>query len=611
MATLTGTASPEALLPTPTTGVSHVRGVTAAGGSIQHKTLVISPFHYGAVGDGTADDTVALNAVFTAARAAVVSSQHTHVKIDMSGGIYKITGSGINGTGFQAWNLEICGGVLLGNTTGKAVLDMAGSRGYVMRNVMITGDATNMPTVGILCARTTTSFGYCDNCLFDNVNIIGHFSVATFFGYAQETTTHLHCRYWQYNYDASIVIWQRSNTYTLTSEFQTLVTGAHSFINCAYITCDIRYGGSTHRNTVTAISNAAEAVVAVSGTNIFQNGDEVIMFLATGMTQINAYKAVVKDRTASQFTMTGVDSSAFGAFTGSCYAYRPMTGPGIYMSGMQDHRFINCYLVAIGDDAIQMDCNTGIWISNTFQFLNEGALDRSVVRVTSGAGVEEFIDCTWDFYNTHCRTSFFSTDGAQTIYIKGGSVKVKSHTTNVALPLADTANYADYAFINGVDIFYPNIAGVAPSSYGAFRAKLTAEDNGGEVALYRHELLDTRNVNYTPAVVATTNVITTLGTCSGRIRFKSENLAYFAASAVITTNGPATGEISIPMPAGITGQAAQKQALNAFALTGTTRTACVAELVVSGTSIKVVKYDGTYPGANATTIIVTGEIETA
>lgn len=554
---------------------------------------VLRPSMFGAVGDGVADDTAALNALFAKVRSLIVSSQYVRVKVDLNGGSYKVTGSGINGTGMQAWNLEICNGTLLGNTTGKAVLDMCGSRGYVMRNVMITGDLTNIPSVGILCARTT-SLGFCDNCLFDNVNVIGHFSVAPFFAYAQETTTHLHCRYWQYNYSGKIAIFQRSNTYTVTSEFQTLITGAASFINCSYINVDFRYSGTTNRATVTGISKAGEAVVTAA--NSFTDGEEVIIFLSLGMTQINAVKAVVKDRTPTQFTMTGVDSTGFSDFTGTAFAYRVMSNGGIYMSGMEDHHFLNCYLVALGDDAIQLDCISGNWRSNTFQFLFEGAQDRSLFRITSGAGSEVFRDCAFKTYNTHARQSFFSTDGGATIEFRGGAIHCSSHTTEATLPLIDSGNASSYKFLAGVDLFFPNRAGVTKTSYGAWLARDFYDDD-----------TDIGDRDYTPSASSTSGTITTLGTRTGGIRFLGSKLALIYGSVTITTNGTGAGTLTVSLPSGITGASVLQNIHGSLASGG----AVYGRIGASGTTIVFRKYDGTYPGADGMILTWSGVIEIA
>jgi len=328
------------------------------------------------------------------------------------------------------------------------------------------------------------------------------------------------------------------------------------------------------------------------------------------MTQINAYKAVVKNRSSSQFTMTGIDSTGFGSFTGTAFAYRPMTGPGIYMSGMQDHRFINCYLVAIGDDAIQLDCNTGNWIGNSFQFLIEGALDRSVFRVTNGAGLEDFVDCDWEIYNTHCRSSFFSTNGGSLMQFLGGRLRVRSHTTNATLPFVDSANAADYAFFGGMDIYYPNRAGVTPTSYTSFRARLSCKEDGLSV-VWGHDVNSILNQNYTPTVTAGSGSITTLGSISGRVKYLSTNLFYMAATVTITTNGTGATTIVIPLPAGVTAQAAQHQVLSAYADVGGARVTCTARVAASGTSIAVSKYDGTYPGADGAVIVVSGLLEIA
>lgn len=84
---------------------------------------------------------------------------------------------------------------LNGNCTGKAIIDMVGSNGLHVRHLWLNGDATNTPSAGILCARTTGD-GSAGNHVFDNLTINGSYSIGTYVGVSSEQNTHIAPKYY-------------------------------------------------------------------------------------------------------------------------------------------------------------------------------------------------------------------------------------------------------------------------------------------------------------------------------------------------------------------------------------------------------------------------------
>lgn len=528
-------------------GVTDYIGVDADGIAVRLPDVSLNWKQFEAVGDGVADDTVALNALFAAARALITSSR-IRVKIDLNGGKYKVTGNGLNMSGLQCWNLEVCNGVILGHTTGKPVIDLVGSRGYVFRNVLVYGDATDTPTLPFLCARgTLAADGFCDNNLFDNVTTLGYWSVAAFYAYAQETTTHLHCRYWNYRHNAHVAIFEGYDSHPQTSVNKTVLTGGASFINCKYINCDFRYLPSGKSATITGISKANPAVITCAS-HPFVNGDTVIVASASGMKQINGLSGTVANATATTFELTGINSTAFSTWTSGGLAVKKATQPAIYMNRMKQHSFDTCYVVAYGDDAFHLGFpDTQPLEECTFDFLIEGACERSGYRLLSGTGTQTAFNCSFKGYNTHIRGALFSTDtsGAGIMVLYGGSIVIASHSYNTALPLVTTGSEAEFAFYAGIEIEYPNRSNVLPTSYTSFRAILRCQD--GDATVWGHKFANVLDGAFTPTVTASVGTITTVGALDCYAKYE-DDFVQLNVSVTITDNGTGTTVLRITLP---------------------------------------------------------------
>lgn len=100
----------------------------------------------------------------------------------------------------------------------------------------------------------------------------------------------------------------------------------------------------------------------------------------------------------------------------------------------------------------------------------------------------------------------------------------------------------------------------------------------------------------TPTVTAGGGAFTTV---SGAVRsVKIGDRRFYTATVVITTNGTAATYVVVPMPdaAAETTASSGVDATNPVALTG----------YVTGSNLLIYKYDGTYPGADGKTLVMSG-----
>lgn len=201
---------------------------------------------FGAVGDGVADDTAAINAAFAAVRAsisgALTSDGVASVIVAFAPGVYRVTDT-LNLTGLTAFNLVIegNGATIHGVVAGKPVVDMLGSNCYAVRNLNIIGDSTSVPTYGIQRGRIGAANA--GKVSMDNVSIDGHFTVAAYYNLAGEVDVHKKCQFTNRRTGGVVLIEDGGNFQNITSAFvtQTCPVGVEqSFNEQLWLSCEFR-----------------------------------------------------------------------------------------------------------------------------------------------------------------------------------------------------------------------------------------------------------------------------------------------------------------------------------------------------------------------------------
>lgn len=225
------------------------------------------------------------------------------------------------------------------------IYDLVGSRDQRFSYSSIGTDATTFPKAAFLQARAATGGGGRHRYLNDNV--YGKFSEAVLYSYGSEENEYI-APFWTNTYTggpASVVVMTANNIRSLSSSNEAMATGAQSNISNNF------FGGSYHMNSaapktdvfhlegvdnahfiggwalcgdgatatgrsITGITQASPAVVTYSGTDLYTNGDAVVITGVVGMTEVNgrAFTVAGLDAAANTFQLSGLDSSGFGAY---------------------------------------------------------------------------------------------------------------------------------------------------------------------------------------------------------------------------------------------------------------------------------------------------------
>lgn len=147
---------------------------------------------YGAIGDGVADDTDAINATFDALREWRTANGGRGAKIYIPDGVYSV--SSINGTQIISnWFIEAWGATFLANTDDVAVLDLLGSYGCAVFGLTIRTPSGVTPRLGIQIARQQGG-GALDNKLW-KCDIDGTFTLAAVMNMGGEVNSYDHCHF--------------------------------------------------------------------------------------------------------------------------------------------------------------------------------------------------------------------------------------------------------------------------------------------------------------------------------------------------------------------------------------------------------------------------------
>ena len=175
--------------------ISYAATGTPTARSAQDRAAeVINVRDFGAIGNGIADDTTAINAAMAYVRSRAIAD-HTTVRVIFPAGRYVVTAP-LNFTGMANWytsiTIEGCGSELwLKSAT--AVVDCLSSRWLTFKDLGIYGDPTATPKIGMQIGRTGSVQG--DFITLINVKCGGNFTFSALYNFASETMTAYACTF--------------------------------------------------------------------------------------------------------------------------------------------------------------------------------------------------------------------------------------------------------------------------------------------------------------------------------------------------------------------------------------------------------------------------------
>lgn len=235
------------------TGTGMAAGAARAASTAARPSAprVVDVREFGATGDGTTNDGPAINKAIRALRdrQSPVDKYRTVPKLLFPAGIYAVD-EPINITELQAVNALIDGdsSTILGRCAGQPVIDALGARWLTVRDLTIVGDSKATPKLGMQIGRLVNRRP-ADGHQFDNVKLIGHYTLASFLNTASETAGFNHVFFWNEHPDPNsyCLIQDGLSHFGTTTAF---VPGQHatpdrdaSFNDNEFFNCDFRHSG--------------------------------------------------------------------------------------------------------------------------------------------------------------------------------------------------------------------------------------------------------------------------------------------------------------------------------------------------------------------------------
>lgn len=187
-------------------GAVYVRGTSSGPRAVQDAAgtwwnlsygPALNAGHFGANGDGIADDADALDLWWATLKAGVVQPYVGSLPLAfqsgrLPAGTYRVTRP-LNWTSLRAWNvfIDATGAIISGEVNGKSIIEMLDNRGVHVRGLAVMSPATATPKSGILFGPKNTDT--CGNNKLEDVKILGQFSIAAMHNIGSETTLYDMC----------------------------------------------------------------------------------------------------------------------------------------------------------------------------------------------------------------------------------------------------------------------------------------------------------------------------------------------------------------------------------------------------------------------------------
>lgn len=188
---------------------------------------------FGATGDGTTDDTTAIQAAFDVSKGDTYN-YNTHVYFP--NGTYRVTASLdlTNRRGMIIEGESREGVIIDSEISDKISIDICGSSYLEFRNLTINGDQTNDPKVAFFHARTTAANGeVAAYVTYKNITITGYFTHGAWLGFSNEINKWENCVINMTGQASNEFGWYSSayNDYSMTSDYATLSSTASNAVN--------------------------------------------------------------------------------------------------------------------------------------------------------------------------------------------------------------------------------------------------------------------------------------------------------------------------------------------------------------------------------------------
>jgi hypothetical protein len=275
-------------------------GTTPSSKAFNWPSTSIRVEDYGAVGDGVADDTVAIQAAVDIAKTAVnvLSYSQTrpgriHVVFDPSK-TYKIT-SAIDLCNIEGFTLDGGaagrGAMIYGACTGS-MLEIIGSGEGVIQNLEFVGDITTKPACAVWISRSGITHGtLSSNINFYNCSFNGYYTKCGVYSLDSEDNHFYNCKWYLKGGGATgCATIARTNIYSLVPEHTTLLDAGYGAYNVSFENCHLfAEGGDPCRSVV-----AFESGFTAKQTYFYTAGVPAIEVTTYGNCTIAIYDCLIE-----------------------------------------------------------------------------------------------------------------------------------------------------------------------------------------------------------------------------------------------------------------------------------------------------------------------------
>lgn len=578
--------------------------VSADGSRWEPADGVYSPLHYGAKADGS-DDGVALNAAFSAFRAAVNASP-TNVSpltMDFFCRTYTTT-IPINGTGLTKAGWALKNGAIIGKCTGKCVLDLIGSRQGRYSNIIVYGDKTAMPSVGIQTARAAAggTLAFCDLCDWSSVHTRGYFQTVGLWAYGQESSKYSRCSFWNYNPTGAAAFhvgtddfeYNGARPMLMQSDYLAPITGETSCINNGYDTIDYGYLPIGRFYSGSVLTRGTQTVFTAGDPPTNLSVGQRVVFRAEDY-QTSAYGTIGTVTAISGNDITvSIDSSGWAVPAGQVWSLVvAQTGPTMIFGRARGHCFSSCYCVAYGDYSLHVIFGDQSALDNIqLDFLFEGGGPGYIKLVAERPGLA--LRCgSISLYQVRCQNSCINSTSAYPVQLYDMKISVPAARHTTPLIFDDPARYG----IVGGSIYAYQADRLPRTGWSTFRTEVA--DGSGAATSYgisRAGNTDVKQISGGPASL-NTRYLDATGVMQGFSRFSVDTHAFIFSCDGSTTNYNLTAAAFYPAGAGLTD----------LGLASLPWRTVYAGKYAAGGSVGV---SGTYTTADGKTVTVTGGIIT-